>query len=95
MTGRGVAIPTLISSLSALTSRLVLDRSGLTGQFDLEMTFARDQNPSANAAAAAPPASDSPSLFTALQEQLGLKLGSIKAPMDVLVIDHVEHPTED
>jgi uncharacterized protein (TIGR03435 family) len=40
------------------------------------------------------PVSDSPSIFTAVQEQLGLKLESIKGPVDVLIIDHVEHPTE-
>jgi len=41
-----------------------------------------------------PPESSGPSLFTAIQEQLGLKLQSEKAPVDVLVIDHVEKPSE-
>jgi uncharacterized protein (TIGR03435 family) len=64
--------------------RPVLDRTSLQGNYGFEMKFA--------AAGAANPDPDRPELFTALQEQLGLKLESIRAPMDVLVIDRAEKP---
>ena len=76
--------------------RVVVDRTGLQGSFDLDLDYA--PSPPAGVAAAAPDAaaqSDAPSIFTAVQEQLGLKFESTKGPVDVLVIDHVERPTED
>jgi uncharacterized protein (TIGR03435 family) len=57
---------------------------GLTGAFDIHLTWAID-NP--------PPDSAGPSIFTALQEQLGLKLEATKGPVEVLVIDHIEKPS--
>jgi uncharacterized protein (TIGR03435 family) len=64
--------------------RPVLDRTGLSGTYDYKLTWAADP----------PPDSDAPSIFTALQEQLGLKLEPTKAPIDTLVIDHAEKPSE-
>jgi uncharacterized protein (TIGR03435 family) len=81
-----------------LVSRVVLDRTGLTGEFDARIEFmpAFLQNTNPDGSPVPNPAADSgPSLFTALQEQLGLKLESTKGPVDVLVIDHVERPTPD
>jgi uncharacterized protein (TIGR03435 family) len=78
----------LTTMLSGNTQRLVVDRTGLTGHFDAELTWAA---PSPGDG----PVPDAPSLFTAVQEQLGLKLESTKGPVDVLVIDHIERPTED
>ena len=77
--------------------RPVVDRTGLTGNWQFVMTFAQE------APIGAPPPGDklpapdpnAPSFFTALQEQLGLKLESTKAPFDVTVIDAAEHPTDD
>ena len=65
--------------------RIVIDSTGLSGNWQFVLTFAPDG------------ATDShtPSFFTALREQLGLKLESTNAPVDVLVIDHVERPTSD
>jgi uncharacterized protein (TIGR03435 family) len=65
--------------------RVVLDRSALDGIYDAELRWTPDGTDS----------SGPPSLFTAVQEQLGLKLESTKAPVEVLVIDHVERPTPD
>jgi uncharacterized protein (TIGR03435 family) len=78
----------IASGLSDTVNRVVLDRTGLPGYFDYELEWTPDQMP---------PGADSsgPSIFTALQEQLGLKLQSTTGPVDVLVIDHVEHPTGD
>jgi uncharacterized protein (TIGR03435 family) len=64
----------------------VVDQTGLTGRFDFTLKWTREQTPSTDPNAA-------PGLFTALQEQLGLKLEPVKAPVDVIVIDHVERPS--
>ncbi|OFV93633.1 MAG: hypothetical protein A3G76_06170 [Acidobacteria bacterium RIFCSPLOWO2_12_FULL_65_11] len=100
MTGGGFPISQLATALSQFAQRVVLDRTGLTGNFDLDLTWTPDQIPQgppggAPAGAPPPPALDGPSLFTALQEQLGLKLESIRGPVEVVVIDSVEQPTAD
>jgi uncharacterized protein (TIGR03435 family) len=69
-------------------NRPVVDQTGLAGRFDLRLTWTPDESQSATESAAA-----LPDLFTAIQEELGLKLVSTKAPVDVLVIDHVERPS--
>jgi uncharacterized protein (TIGR03435 family) len=89
----------LASRLTGRVSRIVQDRTGLRGVFDLDIEFSPDllQQPGPPGANANPGATDSsvPSIFAALQEQLGLKLESTRGPVDVLIIDRVEHPTED
>jgi uncharacterized protein (TIGR03435 family) len=76
--------------------RPVVDRTGLMGHFamTLQWTNPMSTGPQADATSGAVPSSDGPSIFTAIQEQLGLKLESTKGPVDVVVIDHVEHPNE-
>jgi uncharacterized protein (TIGR03435 family) len=64
-------------------NRIVVDRTGLDGRYDIVLKWSPEQTPK----------DDLPSLFTALQEQLGLKLESSKAMVEVLVIDSVERPT--
>jgi uncharacterized protein (TIGR03435 family) len=76
--------------LSSEAQRMVVDRTGLTGTFDIDLHWLPD-NPVASAA----PGDEAVSIFTALQEQLGPKLESTTGPVDVLVIDHVEHPSDD
>ena len=91
------------TSLSGLVNRVVLDKTGLTGGFDFELQWTPDQfqgtGPLGGIPGAPPPApptdSTFPSLFTALQEQLGLKLDSERGPVEVVVIDHVEKPAPD
>ena len=73
--------------LSRSVLRPVIDRTGLTGSYTWTLEWAPDDAPDANG--------DLPSLMTALVEQLGLKLESTRGPVDVIVIDHVEHPTPD
>lgn len=76
--------------------RLVVDRSGLTGEFDFDLQYAPPRElPTAPPAGATPVTDEGPSLFTALQEQLGLKLESTRGPVEYLVIERVERPTED
>jgi uncharacterized protein (TIGR03435 family) len=75
------------------SDRPILDRTNLAGAFDMDIQWGPEANGlSADGAASS---SDATSIFTAVTEQLGLKLESRREPMDVLVIDHVEHPTED
>lgn len=71
--------------LGRAVQRIVVDRTGLDGIYDIDLHWTPD-SPSDS--------SDALSIFTALHEQLGLKLESTKAPVDILVIDHVEKPTE-
>lgn len=68
--------------------RPIVNRTGLDGTFDINLEWTQPR-----VAGAAPP--DGPSIFTAVQEQLGLKLESQRVPMDVVVIDSVERPTPD
>lgn len=85
----------ILSRLPALGSPVV-DRTGLTDAFDFELTFAPERSPAVAAPDVTALSSErGPSLFIALQEQLGLKLESSRAPVDVLVIKGVERPTPD
>jgi uncharacterized protein (TIGR03435 family) len=77
--------------------RPVVNRTGLTGRYDLTLNWRPDEFQSNNFGATLPdpPANDSrPDVFTAFQQQLGLKLESAKGPVDIVVIDHAEHPSE-
>jgi len=84
--GRGQRLSSLARMLTQFAGRTVVDRSGLRGGFDFELRFAE---------ATDVPSDATVGLFTALQEQLGLKLQSIQAPMEVIVIDSIERPTPD
>ncbi len=88
LTYRGVSISQLARPGALTRDRLVIDRTALSGLFDIDLTWAVE-------AAAGDPSTDAPSVFTAVQEQLGLKLEPAKAPVDVLVIDRAEKPTPD
>jgi uncharacterized protein (TIGR03435 family) len=80
---------TALSMQPEIGGRLVVDKTGLTGKYDFTLRWTPDMGQGSD-----PPGAEAgPSLFTALQEELGLKLESTKAPVDVLVIDHVEMPT--
>jgi len=80
----GGTIGLLVSLLENQLDKRVFDETGLTGKYKFNLTFAPEK------------AVDSPlpSLFTALQEQAGLKLEVKRRPVDVIVIDHIERPTE-
>jgi uncharacterized protein (TIGR03435 family) len=78
--------------------RPVVDQTGLTGKYDFNLDFTPDESQFEGMGAKVSPQTDSanapPNLYTAIQEQLGLKLEATKAPAEVLVIDHVEKPSE-
>jgi uncharacterized protein (TIGR03435 family) len=92
--GRGEIVATaapvapLIDALSVQLGRPVVDRTGLTGRYSFTLKFAPAQ------AAMDTQTDAGPSLFTAVEEQLGLRLETAKAPVPVLVVDHIERPSE-
>jgi bla regulator protein blaR1 len=95
LVGTGVTMAMFANVLSGNVGRTVIDRTGLAGSFDIELNF--DPSSAAQAPPGAPPGpapidDAKPSIFTALQEQLGLKLDSTRGPIDVLVIDQAERP---
>ena len=80
-------MPDLTLMLLGQVDRPVVDQTGLAGRFDFRLLWTRDE-----AATAAPATDAPPGLFTAMQEQLGLKLEPVRAAAAVLVIDKVERP---
>lgn len=95
-----VSMPFLANALQGYLDRMVIDATNLKGLFDLRLEF--NQPPSPNSNPGSPPDSPVPQesasgalLFTAIQEQLGLKLEPTKAPVEVLIIDRVEHAITD
>jgi len=82
----------LAEELSKEVGRDVVDKTGVSGRYDLKLKWAPD-DASASASGNGASADAGPSLFTALQEQLGLRLEAAKGPVQVLVIDHVEEPS--
>lgn len=82
---------------SAVLDRPVVDQTGLTGRFDFTLNWTPDDSQFGGMGARIPPPTDvadaPPNLYTAIQEQIGLKLEATKAPADVMVIDHVEKPS--
>ena len=102
MAGGSVSMTQLTTVLSRMVNRTVVDRTGIAEAFDVDLTWTPDQMPQGlqgTPPPGAPPLPpidpNGPSIFTAVQEQLGLKLESTKGPVDVVVIDRAEHPTED
>jgi uncharacterized protein (TIGR03435 family) len=96
ITAVGGSMTSLASALGPFVSRSVVDRTQLAGLFDFELKWTPDTIP--QVPADAPPLNidpNGPSIFTALHEQLGLKLESTRGPVDVVVIDRVERPTRD
>jgi uncharacterized protein (TIGR03435 family) len=85
------------SGISNRVGRAVVDRTGLTGNWEFEIEFRAEVPPGQLPPGATPPPvdPDAPDLFTAIQEQLGLKLDATKGPVDVWVIDGIEKPIPD
>jgi uncharacterized protein (TIGR03435 family) len=86
VSARDVPLPQFAELLSQLTGRRVIDSTGLSGTFDFDAKWAPESQQAL---------SDAPSLFTALQEQLGLRLDSSRVPTPMLIIDRIERPTPD
>jgi uncharacterized protein (TIGR03435 family) len=85
----GITLTQLAGMLDWVAGRVIVDRTGLPGRYEFTLRFASPTAPPSDAADAPPV------LFTALHEQLGLRLDAARAPVDTLVIDHIERPTPD
>ena len=83
--GEGLSMILIAEELSGITGRVVVDKTNLTDRYDFKLVWASDDAPATDNSGA--------SLFTAIQEQLGLKLEPAKEAAPVLVIEHVEMPT--
>jgi uncharacterized protein (TIGR03435 family) len=104
VTGQGMSITNLVHLLSQQLERTIVDKTGLTANYDFTLKWTPDESEGAMfkgpgggappGGSPPPPDAAGPSIFTAIQEQLGLKLESQKGPVEVLVIDHVEKPSE-
>jgi bla regulator protein BlaR1 len=103
LNGHSLGMADIVRLFSQQLDRTVVDKTGLTGNYDFTLHWTPDesQDPTfkepaggQGAGDSAPPESSGPSIFTAIQEQLGLKLESQKGPVEILVIDHVEKPSE-
>jgi uncharacterized protein (TIGR03435 family) len=104
--GRGIAataVPfaALVSSLTQILGRPVIDKTGIKGYYDIKMVFSGDGIPNAGPVPQPPgglapldAADPMPSIFTAIQERLGLKLDSARGPVEVLLIDGIQKPME-
>jgi len=86
-----------LTSMQGMLGRPVIDKTGLTGNYNISLTFAGADTPDSRGPAGSPPApaSEAPSIFTALQEQLGLRLNATQGPNQFIVIDSIERPTPD
>ena len=95
LTATGVPISNLASFLAQTVHKQVMDKTGLTGKYDITLQWTPDDMPAGAAAHAATGIdNNAPSIYTALQEQLGLKLDSVKGPVDTIVVDHIEVASE-
>jgi bla regulator protein blaR1 len=98
--GHAISTEMLAQSLSGMLGRPVVDKTGLTGKYDFVLEWAPDPGADAraqgfgNGVTEPAPAPGGPSIFTALQEQLGLRLESQKGPVENIVIDRAEKPSE-
>lgn len=93
MRGGGRSMADLAANLTGRVNRDVIDRTGLSGTYDFVLRWTPEnfQNPAGNAG----PSRDGTLIFTAVQEQLGLKLEPQRGPVEFLIIDKVERPTPD
>jgi len=92
MIGEAASMADLISKLSRLLDRPIVNNTGLEGKYDCELEWTPDVGPPSDGQPAE--GGLGPSLFSAVQQQLGLRLEATKGPVEILVIDHVERPSE-
>lgn len=88
--GEGVSMTDFAKVLSLQVGRPTVDKTGLRGHYNFNLKWSPDLGPAASSS----DLDQGPSIFTAVQEQLGLKLTSGKEPVRTLVVDHIERPEQ-
>jgi bla regulator protein BlaR1 len=88
LTVQGINVASIVAQLSSVLGRTVIDKTGLTGSYDFKLEWTPESEASSTNE------TSGPTIFTALQESLGLKLESTKGPVEMLVINSVERPAE-
>jgi uncharacterized protein (TIGR03435 family) len=91
--GHAVPIAQLAGFLRSQLGRPVTDNSKLAGKYDFRLEWVPDESQPTSGGAIPPPDASGPTIFTAVQEQLGLRLEAQKVPVEILVIDHAERPS--
>src|SRR5207249_11108579 len=97
MTAENIRLDPLVNFLALRLGRVVTDNTGLKGRYDFSLTWTPSEGelaPNGSPVRLSPADQSGPSLMTALQEQLGLRLEPQKVPMDLVVIDSAEMPSE-
>lgn len=96
MTGLSVSMTLFARALSGFMDRPVVNKTGLDGIFDVTLRWVPDESQFLDLGIAFQPTADSsgPSIFTAVEEQLGLKLQAARAPVEILIIDDAQQPSE-
>jgi bla regulator protein blaR1 len=101
LAGGGMTMGQLATMLGNQLGRTVIDKTGLAGSYDIKLEWTPDPGqggalrpPVGAEGTVAPVDGTGPSIFTAIQEQLGLKIDSSKGPVEVIVIDRADKPTE-
>jgi uncharacterized protein (TIGR03435 family) len=99
MMGNAVPISRFTNLLSQRLDRTVIDKTNLAGRFDIRLQWTPDlgenpRSPTGDLIQATQGDASDPSIFVAIQEQLGLKLEATEGPVEFLIIDHVEKPSE-
>jgi len=101
-TGTGMPLSVLLHSISTSLDRPIIDKTGLSGYYDFSLSWVREDFPAppadggGGASGGAPismPETSGPNIYTAIQEQLGLKLEATKGPVEVIIVDHFESPS--
>jgi uncharacterized protein (TIGR03435 family) len=92
LTAEGLTVEGLARELAKSVGRVVVDKTGIPGKFDITLSWTPDEGPAR--LNGVPIADPPPAIFTAIQEQLGLKFEPQKGPVQVVVVDHVAMPTQ-
>jgi len=94
MPARNASMADFVSVMQrAILDRPVVDKTGLTGRYDFNLEWAPDESQFGGEVAAAPSDAPIPPFFTAIQQQLGLKLEATRGPIEAIVVDHAERPS--
>jgi uncharacterized protein (TIGR03435 family) len=92
LTANNITMAQLAGTLTSIVHRQVIDKTGLSGNYDVDLKWTPDDADSSESSTDAP-ANAAPTIFTAIEEQLGLKLEPAKGPVETLVIDHADMPS--